>query len=417
MRNYPNFIDEYIVYCKNHESTERIQKWSILSVLAAAMERRLWMDRGHYKLFGNMYVFIIGKSGLIKKSTSTGIAVNLFRELDGAKMMSERLTAASLIHQLSESGKRLKVDGKIVMQSALFAYASELSIFLEEVFGNLTPLLTTFYDCVPNDASKPWTHNTVGGGEIKIFGPCLNILGASTKAWLRNCIPRTEMEGGFTSRCVFVVENTVPEPIAWPSVSLENEVRRAKLVQDLKHIYSLHGQIRCTKPAMSLFAVWYRNHMKFAVPNNQDPGMSGYMARKGDLILKLAMIRSVACNDSLQVEVEDIDWGILEIDKLENNWRMAFDGLAVSPRLAFQVKEFVFKRIRCLRWQVVEVFRSDTVVSAIEAELINLVETEEIIIEPSKKDRMFDVFTIRGAPQNMEYDTETGQFIPVPLKD
>lgn len=390
-RHYESFIDEYVEFTLGHEATTRIHKWSIISVLAATMERRFWINRGHYILYPNLYVFIIGKSGLIKKSTSTGIAVNLLRELDGIRMISERMTAASLIHQLAECGKDVFIDGKKTKQSALFAYASELSVFLDDVFGSTTELLTTFYDCIPHDSSKPWIHRTVGGGEVRIYGPCLNILGASTKSWLRKCIPRSEMEGGFTSRCVFVVENAAPNPIAWPTVTVENEARRLRLVDDLKHIYSLSGEMKCSPKARDMFTIWYNTHMRYAVPNNPDPAMSGYLARKGDLILKLGMIRSISCRDDLVVEEWDLDWGMTEIDKIEANWRMAFDGLSVQPGLAFRIKDYVVKRIRVPKTQVYAVFGSDNPSDAVDFEIECLLDRNEITEEG-------EIFTYPGAP-------------------
>jgi len=101
-RHFADYIDAYLDYTDGHESTKRIRLWTCLSILAAVLERKVWVHRGYYTLFPNLYVFIIGKSGLIKKSTSTAIGVNILRELPDIKIMSERLTAASLINQVAD---------------------------------------------------------------------------------------------------------------------------------------------------------------------------------------------------------------------------------------------------------------------------------------------------------------------------
>ncbi|HUR98766.1 MAG TPA: hypothetical protein VMZ26_11930, partial [Pyrinomonadaceae bacterium] len=152
MRNFPNFIDSYLTFTENQESSVRIHRWVAISIIAAALERKVWLNQGHWLLFPNLYVFIIGPSGIVRKSTSTGIGVDLIRSLPGFKLMSERVTAASLIAQLERSGRKFALkDGTEMRQSAVFSYASELSIFLGEVFGSISELLTTFYDCAPND--------------------------------------------------------------------------------------------------------------------------------------------------------------------------------------------------------------------------------------------------------------------------
>jgi hypothetical protein len=403
-RHYSNFIDSYLEYTEPHEATTRVSKWSCISILAAALERRVWMNRGFYTLYPNLYVFIIGRSGLIKKSTSTGIAVNLFRELEGVKIMSERLTASSLIDQFKMAGKKIEINNRKYNQSALFAYASELSVFMSEVFGSITELLTTFYDCIPNDSSKPWVYNTLGRGEIKIYGPCLNILGASTKAWLKKCIPKSEMEGGFTSRIIFVVENNLPDKlVAWPSVDLEGELRRVRLIEDLRQIHALAGEVKVTPEAKELFTRWYETHMRDVVPYNQDPRMVGYMARKGDTILKLAMVHSAATSNDLVIGVENIIWASREIDSLEMDWRLAFDGLGVNTdKLAFDLRDFIRKKVRVKKVDLLNTFGSQYPPTEVSKALNELLEMDEISsVDHEELGQVTGYYTFKGADLNI----------------
>src|ERR1700677_2740138 len=126
-RHCPDLIQSYLSYTKNHEASPKIHLWSFLSILAACLQRRVWMPRGYYTLYPNLYVFIIGKSGLVKKSTSTAIAVNMYREIEGAPLMSERLTAGSLIRQMKDAGSFFEHNNQVIKQSPVFAYASELA--------------------------------------------------------------------------------------------------------------------------------------------------------------------------------------------------------------------------------------------------------------------------------------------------
>ena len=344
MRDCHNFLDSYLDFTSGHESTRRVRLWCAVSIVAAALERKVWLDRGYYTLFPNLYTFIIGKSGLVKKSTSTAIAVNLLRECD-VRIMSERLTAATLIEQLTLSGKQYEANHKQFRHSSLFAYASELSVFLEEVFGAITPLLTTFYDCVPNDSTKPWIYGTIGRGERKIYGPCLNILGASTKAWLKNCIPTSEIEGGFTSRVIFVVEENLPDKlVAWPSLKESFEIDKLRLIADLKRINALTGSFSVTDEAKEVFSEWYEAHMRNVLPNNSDPRMVGYMSRKGDTILKLAMVHSAARSDGLEIALDDLGWANRELDALEKDWRNAFESVGIKSSLSYEIIQVVRNR-------------------------------------------------------------------------
>lgn len=325
-RNFKDFIAAYLRYTENHESTERIRKWSIISVVAAALERKVWIDRGYYTLYPNLYVFILAKSGLVKKSTSTAIAVNLLRKLDDINFMSDRLTAASMVTQLSAAYKTFTHDGKEVPHSPLMSYSSELAVTMGEVYGSTIELLTTFYDCVPNDPKTPWMNKAKHESEIKIYGPCLNILGASTKEWLRKCIPPKEMYGGFTSRCVFVVENSPPDKlVAWPKRSEELRDMETRLVEDLDIIHNLSGQISVPKDFVTVFTQWYEYHMREVVAKNEDLRWTGYLSRKADLLLKLSMIRSVTTRNSLDLRVDDLRWAGKELEEIEPEMMLAFN--------------------------------------------------------------------------------------------
>lgn len=324
MRHFGNFISSYVDYTRHQEASTKIHKWVAISIIAAALERKVVLNRGFYLLFPNLYTFIIGASGIVRKSTSTGIGVDLLRNLENFRMMSERLTAASLIQQLERSGDIYKANGYDTRQSAIFCYASELSVFLKEVFGSISELLTTFYDCQPNDATKPWVYETKGEGQVKIFGPCLNILGASTPTWLRECIPADQMEGGFSSRVIFVVETDPPSKfVAWPEVDKATNEMRPKLIETLAHIHTLVGEFKPTEESKVWFSAWYEKHMRGLI-SRTDARFSGYYGRKGDLLLKVAMVFSVAESDELLLKPEHLEQASNALDELEKSMFDAF---------------------------------------------------------------------------------------------
>lgn len=348
-RHFPSFINAYLEYTKNQESTKRIHKWVAISIIAAAMERKCFLEAGYFTIFPNLYIFVIGDSGVVRKSTSTGIGVDLLREIDSMKIMSERVTAGSLIAQLERSGQEFTINGHVKKQSAVFAYASELVVFLNEVFGSISELLTTFYDGGPKNAEKPWIYETKGEGQVKVFGPCLNILGASTASWLQRAIPVTEMEGGFSSRVIFVVERGKPDRlVAWPELDPILHALKPKLLQDLEQIHSLRGNFKKTEAAHKFYEEWYIN-FKNKNPESIDPRFRGYFGRKPTTILKVAMVLSVAESNDMILDEQHIAGAIEALEDLESSMFDAFgsagknelaDGL-VKVRALFEAKDVV----------------------------------------------------------------------------
>jgi hypothetical protein len=402
MRHFPDLIDAYLEFTSGHEATPKLQKWSILSVIAGALERRLWIDRGYYTLFPNVFVIIVGKSGLLKKSTSTAIAVNLLREIKGIKLMSERLTAASLIKQLQLSGKVFYHEEKKIKQSPLFIYASELAVFLDEVFGSVKELLTTFYDCQPNDSNKPWIYDTKGSGVNKIYGPCLSMLGASTKAWLKKCIPAKEMEGGFSSRIIFVIENDAPkELVAWPELDAAKRDMRTQLIADLTEISQMAGPMAIDPAARAYFSKWYEFHMRNVVPNNFDPKFVGYYSRKGDHILKIAMLKAAA-QGRMTILESDIRWAGVELESLEPDLRTTFEGVGDNPvgQLMYEIRSYIKARKEATQGEIFKAFARDLPGYQIKSILKDLVEMGDITVMTKYSEEMgcdVEVLTSKSA--------------------
>lgn len=395
MRHYSDFFKSYLKFTAGHEGSQRFHLWTAISIVAASLERKVWMDRGYYTLFPNLYIFLIGKSGLVKKSTTTGIGVNLLRKLSDVKMMSERLTPASLISQLHKSQKTFSIDGEEVQQSPLYAYASELSVFMQEVAGSISELLTTFYDCIPNDPKQPWVYDTKSQGKEEIYGPCLNILGASTKAWLKKAIPSSEMEGGFSSRIIFVVENQIPKNfVAWPKLSPELIRMRGHLEETLAHIHELSGEVKVTPAAMDAFEEFYLFHMRNVVPACADPRMAGYMGRKGDLVLKLAMVRSASLRDDLTIEASDILWAGGKLSEIEQDMQDSFEGIGSSQASStlFEIRNFIKSKGSVDRVEIKRQFAKDAQGKEIDQILQDLVDMQVIVREePSGKNVRYSI--------------------------
>lgn len=318
MRNYPDFIKAYLEYTDNHEASEHLRTWISISVLAGALQRRAWYDFDYYRLYPNLYIIVVGKSGLVKKSTAMGIGVDLLRDLN-IPIMSERVTATSLIREIKASQTWFEIDKKKINQAAVYAYASELKASFGSHVSSVSELLTDFYDCNPHDSSKPWV-NKSSRDKTAIYGPCLNLLAGTTPKWLTRMIPADDMEGGFASRILFVVENQSDKVVAWPELTDDRRKMRHYLVHDLKRIQEkCVGRVRVSTKARELFTAWYENHMKVEVPKNDDPKFSGYLGRKGDTIRKLALLRACSLSEDMVVDHEHIIWACEMAEKLEKN--------------------------------------------------------------------------------------------------
>lgn len=320
-------------YTEGQESPDLFHKWVAITTLATAMGRKLWINRGYYMLYPNLYVILVGESARLRKSVATSIGVGLLRKMKQPPVIfAQKLTQESLIQTLAN------MTSKAVHASAL-AYAPELSVFLGSFQNSagLISMLTTLYDC-----PDTWVYRTVMRGEDILKYVCMNMLGASTTDWMRLAIPEDAVGGGFTSRVVFICPQTQSRVIAFPEMTQELMELQVKLIEDLNHIAEILGEMKVGDEARIWYEEWYLSYDSM----DGSPMLRGYRGRKHDLLLKLAMIRSISLGDSLEIEPEHMDWALDELNSLEDQMAKELEELHLSQfgKEARSVLEFIRRK-------------------------------------------------------------------------
>lgn len=328
MRNFNNFIEGFMEYTQYVEAPDKFLRWSAISVIAGALERKIWIRfNGVQNVHPNLFILLVGSPGLAKKSSSSSAAVNLLKVNKNIRFMSTQMTAASLITQLVEAGahRYTEVNGEKYHNSSLYLYSSEAAVTLKEITGSVTELFTDFYDCGPDGWSNDvaWVKTTKMDGDIKIFNPCLNMLACSTPDWLKKIITVDEMKGGFASRILFVVQTGKPErSIGWIENLPDMAGLREKLVQDLHRISLLKGQVSIDSSFIEAFNEFKREH-EAVIITQQNDNMIGYYSRKAWHIMKLAQVMMVAEGDDLMLTRKHWDAALTELNKIEPNMKLA----------------------------------------------------------------------------------------------
>jgi hypothetical protein len=327
----------YAEYTKGTESPESYHLWTGLAVLASAVRRNIWLDQGKYTLYPNLYVILTGPAGKMAKSTTIRLGRTLLFGVEGIKFGPDAVTVEELRRVMAAAH-----DGK---QSALTLHSTELSDLIDPSGIKMVSFLTTIYDGDP----KGWTGGTKTQGYDDIKSPVLNLLGGTTPAWLSDGLPVNAIGHGFTSRIIFVYEDTVDEPVPFPGDVDRELVRR--LINDLEHISKIEGEFvwdpgegeqptgtmkngsinkyggwvpDARSPSRGLvrgkewrisgkhvYDYFYRKIYNTPVP---DFRIEGYHWRKRNHLLKVAMLISVAGSDELILTGRDIiaAWDILE---------------------------------------------------------------------------------------------------------
>jgi hypothetical protein len=146
---------------------------------------------------------------------------------------------------------------------------------------------------------------------------CLNMLAGTTPEWLKTALPEESLGGGFMSRLVMVNRyELTKEPNAFPEdmlTSLESKEARERCKNDLQLISGMSGPFEWTPQSKNLYQDWFHDEN---IPDLQtcESFLRGYFGRKGDLIIKLAMIFSAATSPSKVLDQKDI-WNAISLLK------------------------------------------------------------------------------------------------------
>lgn len=321
-RHSTNFIESYLGYTKEQEAPEKFHLWTAISVLAGALGRHVYFEHSNWNTYPNLFILIVGKAGIMKKSTSTGVGVELLEQVAEVKLLANQVTQAALVDALAKSRTEFDIAGlPRQYQSSLYIYASEFKNFINEIFGSLVESLTDLYDCKGH-----FSRQTKKEGLTKIFNPCLNMLGCSTSAWLRDAIPVKELEGGFASRILFVVENSpTGKAVPFPEPLPDGDARREKLIDDLCIINTYAGPRTLSPEARKCYSEWYKAH-KFKLDNDIiDPKFAGYMGRRSVMVEKLSMILLANEGPGSVVELRHMERSIALLEELADGMYEAFE--------------------------------------------------------------------------------------------
>lgn len=328
-RELSGWLNNYLTYTDSSESPISYHTWCGLSVIAGALQRRVYLRWGLGRVvYPNLYTVLIGPSGRTRKGVAIGIAKEFLKSIPGITVTPESSSgrqAMILAMKRALTNFQDPSDGKIKFHCSVTAFSEELSVFLGQ--GDIAYLsnLTDWYD-----SKDDWEYETVGRGKDSLQGLCLNMLGGTAPDWIQSMIPHEALGGGFTSRIIFIVETEkrkiVPEYFQSPE---EYELGQ-KLTRDLERISQLAGEIKFTDPAKELYINWYIEQdtaLSAGRPAISDPRFAGYCERRATHLQKLMILCSAGRGDDLLIHPEDYHSALALLESAELTMPKTFGGL------------------------------------------------------------------------------------------
>lgn len=301
-RNYPDWIQTFVEWSSYGEAPLKMLFWTGVSTLAGALRRRVWIDQKFFQWVPNFYIVMVAPPGIVSKSTTANIGMNLLRDVTGINFGPDIITWQSLLDEMERVSEGVidPSDPMIShMMSALTVSSDEFGTFLNPDNSEMIDVLVSLWDGKRGAIRK--LTKTQGGNTIE--NPWINIIGCTTPDWIAGRFPQYLIGGGFTSRCVFLYADRKRQHVAYVDRAVPPgfDDMRKRLVEDLEQISQLFGQYELAPDARLWGEEWYEKHWAQPIqPLNTDQ-FQGYLARKQTHIHKLAMVLSAAKSNELVI--------------------------------------------------------------------------------------------------------------------
>lgn len=289
--------------------------WAGVYAIAAALRRQVVIPKKHlgaWECFPHLYIMFVGPPGMRKTTSMMEFAQPLLSQVGGLRTGPTYFTKEILTQQMIDAP-----------DTSCYLMVGEFSDLMQKnKSGEMYDFLTSMYDNKPTLEVGTMMRGVQVGKK-----PSLNMFTATTPAWIAKNMTDGVIGGGFASRLIFVYADQLRSPrLIYTSrmKELQTDEVEKDLLNDLIEISNLSGEFELEEGMEDYLNDWNLNH---ANTPPVDPRFMGYHSRKPMMVLKLAMIHSVATGSDLVLKKEDFDWGVKAIERTEPNHHKIFGGV------------------------------------------------------------------------------------------
>jgi hypothetical protein len=322
-RRLKNFIEGFCAYSETYNTTPLYARAAALWMVGTAVRRAVGMRARGNSLHPNLFIELVGGPGT-GKSQSVNAVRSIFLPATNRNLIPASVTRAGMEDYMSGNLQQGKTpDGALLLSNECIGLSEEMQgILPDQDLGHLT-LYNILYDLPSIHKAVTRTH-----GEIRLEAPYCSILTGAQPAFLATTMPEQAWGMGFMSRSIMVFD-TPRERRSMFELRDVNHKLKADLIHDLSVISELYGWMEWSKDAIGLYQEWWVKEGGKPVPTQKRLGM-GYNSRRELHMAKLAMIHSLARDDKLYVELEDVAAGIRDLLHFEAQMKHIFIEMAAT---------------------------------------------------------------------------------------
>ena len=302
-RHYKDWIDEYLKYSSITEAPKRMHFWAAVGAIAGCLRRRVWIDQKRFSWYPSFYIIFVAPPGVVAKSTTIDIAMDLLKQVPGIKFGPNAITWQALVTAFAAASEAFEYQSEWHPMSPLTLVASELGSLLNLQDKEMVNLLIELWD-----GKRSYEKITKTSGNDMIEAPWINLMAGTTPHWVADNMPQAMIGGGLSSRCLFIYADQKDKYVAYVDehVNASDIATRDKLVHDLEQISMMAGPFELSAAARAWGSAWYESFWRDAITRMDDQMAQGYAARKQTHMHKVAMILSASRSEDRVLQEQDL---------------------------------------------------------------------------------------------------------------
>lgn len=339
-REIPDWLSGFMEASSWGEAPPYFYFWVGVASIAAALQRKVWLDMGTFTWYPNLYTVLVAPPGIVSKSSTSDLGMRLLKQIPGVHQGPTTLTWQSLYDAFKEVGTEFEVSPtEVRTQFPLYINSSELGITLKMQDTDMVDQLVHMWD------GYELKKRTRLDGEMIIPTPSLNLIACTTPSWIAENVPQYLIGGGLTSRILFVYGDKKERYIAYPQRVIPKDYpeKQGRLLRDLERISHIVGGFTLSEDAYNWGTDWYEHFHKHEAPKLDKTLVGGYIARKQTLVHKVAMILTVSQGDNLLITRDCLNRAVKLITQLEEAMPMVYNkiGMTQDSNAAAQILAFL----------------------------------------------------------------------------
>lgn len=324
-RLLPDWIEAFMLLTENSEPPTLFRKWSAISAVASALQRKVKVDLGiSLTIYPNFYIVLVGPSAT-GKGTAMRYASDIITQVPSIRLSAQATSLQALIRRMKETNLTdLDIEtGKQMFHSSLTIFSNEFTVFLGYHNRELISALCDWYDC-----HERWAYDTIKRDREEIVGVWVNILAGTTPDNIQSSLPMEAIGGGLTSRIIFVNEERREKLVIFPTATAREVELQQMLVHDLEKISLMSGTFKYTAEAMRIYADWCCEQDRN--PPFSDRKFDGYIGRRRHHLYSLSMVCSAARSSAMVLSADDFKRAAELLKEVEVKMGTVFRGIGKS---------------------------------------------------------------------------------------